>query len=112
MPSLQTWKLRLTEVKWHSQDSAAKKWAVGIQIKVCESPEACLVTPTLRPPGGHPADITKRAAGLGFAGLHVPSEQRQTPWSPETFPSSTRQGPTNHRRWRAGGALFPRAPLF
>ena len=35
MPSLQTWKLRLAEVKWHGLDSAAKKWAVGIQIKVC-----------------------------------------------------------------------------
>lgn len=79
MPSLQTRKLRLTEVKWHGQDSAAKKWAVGIQIKVCYSPGACLANPTLRPPGGHPADITKRAAGLGFAGLHVPLEQRQPP---------------------------------
>ena len=30
MPNLQTWKVRLTEVKWHKKDSAAKKWAVGI----------------------------------------------------------------------------------
>lgn len=30
MPNLQPWKVRLTEVKWHKQDSAAKKWAVGI----------------------------------------------------------------------------------
>lgn len=30
MPSLQTLETEAYRVKWHKQDSAAKKWAVGI----------------------------------------------------------------------------------
>ena len=103
-PSLQTWKLRLTEVKWHSQDSAAKKWAVGVQIKVCESPEACLVTPTLRPQAAIP--LTSPSGPLGWASPDctflgnsdsLPGAQKPSPPAPgraqQTTPLESWWGP-------------------